>query len=172
MSGHSLFLALRPPAELARYLWPAFDWLPPGDDRVEPERYHLTLCSLGVWPHHPADVICRVQQACATLTAPPFRIVLDELIVSHHALLKPSERIAALDRFQRALGSQLAGAGLLDRALPPFSPHMTASYRTSPRGRFFTLPISWTVLDFVLIESLIGRRTQLDRGGWRLHNAS
>ena len=45
----TLFCALRPPPEVAGELWSDFAWFPPGDDRVEPERQHVTLIGLGAF---------------------------------------------------------------------------------------------------------------------------
>ena len=55
----TLFCALRPPPEVAGELWSDFAWLPPGDDRVEPERQHVTLIGLGAWDNHPEEAIVR-----------------------------------------------------------------------------------------------------------------
>ena len=166
--AHSLFCGLRPPGDLARDLWDEFDWLRPGDDRVEPERFHITLVRLGVWPHHPENVIEQARSVCASLEAAAFRIVLDNLIVGDRVLLKPSEAVPALDRFQQQLAGELAKAGLVRPRGCVFNPHMTASYRTRNRSETFMPPVSWTVREFVLIESLIGRRTQIEQGRWML----
>jgi RNA 2',3'-cyclic 3'-phosphodiesterase len=166
---HSLFCALRPPKDLARDLWEEFDWLGARDDRVEPERFHVTLVRLGAWPHHPDSVIARAQGVCASLDATAFRIVLDNLIVGDRVLLKPSEAVPALDRFQRRLAGELAKAGLVRARGCRFNPHMTASYRTRAHGDVFLPPVSWMVREFVLIESLIGHRRQIERGRWGLH---
>lgn len=168
--SHSLFCALRPPRGLAQYLWEEFAWLQRGDDRVEPERMHVTLAPLGIWPCHPASVVELVLAICASVQASAFRVVFDDLIVSDRVLLKPSEAIPALCRFQKLLLENLAGAGLRAPKGSAFSPHMTTSYRARAAGPSFIVPASWTVRDFVLIESLIGKRKQIERGRWRLAN--
>lgn len=169
-SLHSLFCALRPPPDLAHDLWEQFDWLQPGEDRVEPERFHVTLVPLGAWRHPPEHVIARAREVCASLEASPFRLVFDDLIVGDRILLKSTEAVPALDRFQRQLMGGLADAGLIGRKLRAPRPHMTASYRTRTRGGACLTPVSWRVGDFVLIESLIGKRTQIERGRWRLRD--
>ena len=85
----TLFCALRPPPEVAGELWSDFAWLPPGDDRVEPERQHVTLIGLGAWDNHPEEAIVRARSACALLAAAPFRVVFDELIVDRFMDEKP-----------------------------------------------------------------------------------
>ena len=164
----TLFCALRPPPEVAGELWSDFAWLPPGDDRVEPERQHVTLIGLGAWDNHPEEAIVRARSACALLAAAPFRVVFDELIVARRILLKPSEPVAGLMRFQQRLRGALADVRIAGLGGYRFSPHLTLSYRTRARKPVFVPPVSWVVRDFVLLESLVGRRTQVERGRWTL----
>jgi 2'-5' RNA ligase len=165
---HTLFCALRPPPELASDLWDDFAWLPTGDDRVEPERQHVTLLAIGAWPAHPKAAVRRVRDACAMLAAASFRVVFDHLIVADRILLKPSEAVPALTHFQRRLAGGLADAGLVMPGKYRFDPHLTLSYRTRAREPIFVPPVSWPVRDFVLIESLVGERRQIERGRWTL----
>lgn len=165
---HSLFCALRSPPEATWELWDELDWLEPGDDRVEPERQHVTLVALGAWASPPKAVIARARDVCAALRAAPFRTVFDEMVVAGRILLKPSETVPKLAQFQRQLAIGLSGAGLIRPNGYRFSPHLTLSYRTRARERIFMPPISWTVRDFVLLESLVGERTQIERGRWAL----
>jgi len=171
LSTHCLYCAFRPSLDQARYVWDQIDWLEPDDDRVEPERYHVTLVSLGNWPNSPTGRIERARRVCATLEGPSFRIVLDHLVLADRVLLKPSETIPALDRFQFRLRSVLADAGLVSCRNASFNPHLTVSYRAKPGVPAFVPPVSWLVQDFVLIESLFGQRTQTDRGRWLLGSA-
>lgn len=168
----ALFCALRPPPDLAHEVWEQFDWLAPGDDRVEPGRLHVTLAPVGAWRDMPEAVIARARSVCASTSAAAFRLVLDDLVVADRILLTATEPIPAFDRFQRQLMDGLADAGLIGRRKPPFRPHMTASYRTRSRGGACVIPVSWPAREFVLIESLVGRRTQIERGRWRLRGAS
>lgn len=167
---HSLFCALRPPPAVARDLWAEFGWLRRGDDRVEPERMHVTLAPLGAWRHHPERAIAHARSACARVTASAFRVVFDDLIVGDRILLRPSEPIPALCRFRTRLMRGLAETGLRAPRARTFSPHLTTSYRTVTEARPFLIPVSWVVTEFVLIESLIGERTQIERGRWPLIN--
>lgn len=166
--AHALFCALRPPLEVACELWNELDFLPPGDDRVEPERQHVTLVGIGIWPSHPPEVIARVGSACASLAAGPFRVVFDQLIMADRILLRPSEAVPKLAGFQRQLVTELAAAGLGGLRRYRFSPHLTLSYRSHVLEPAFIPPPSWTVRDFVLIESLVGERRQIERGRWAL----
>jgi 2'-5' RNA ligase len=145
-----------------------FDWLEPGDDRVEPERLHVTLVRIPVWPGDMDDTIARACCACATLQAAPFRVVMDELVVADRVVLKPSEPVRALSRFQFGLRNALADVGLVKRRSKAWGAHLTVSYRTRSERRAFVPPVSWTVRDFVLIESLVGERRQIERGRWAL----
>jgi 2'-5' RNA ligase len=166
---HTLFCALRPPREAACDLWDDLDWLPRGDDRVEPERQHVTLVPLGAWRSPPEEVVARARKVCASLTIAPFRTVFDELIVAGRILLKPSETVRKLAQFQQQLAVALDSAGLIGPNGYRFSPHLTLSYRTRAREQVIVPAVSWTVRDFVLIESLVGERKQIERGRWALH---
>lgn len=166
--GHALFCALRPPLEVACELWSELDFLPPGDDRVEPERQHVTLVRIGIWPSRPREIIARVRSACASFATAPFRVVFDQLIMGDRILLKPSETVPKLAGFQRQLVTELAAAGLIGLLRYRFSPHLTLSYRARVSKPVFIPPVSWTVRDFVLIESLAGERKQIERGRWAL----
>jgi 2'-5' RNA ligase len=166
--GHALFCALRPPLEMACELWNELDFLPPADDRVEPERQHVTLVRIGIGPSHPRESIARVRSACASLAAGPFRVVFDQLIIADRILLKPSETLPKLADFQGQLITELAAAGLGGLRRYRFSPHLTLSYRAHVLEPVFIPPVSWTVRDFVLIESLVGERRQIERGRWAL----
>jgi 2'-5' RNA ligase len=165
---HSLFCALRPPRDLAYYVVNEFNWLRRGDDRVAPDRLHVTLAKLGAWLHHPGDWIGRASAACGCFAANSFRVVFDELVVADHVLLKPSEPLVALDRFQQQLVGKLADAGLVSRRNASFSPHITTSYRSRTSGRAFVPPVSWLAQEFVLIESIVGERRHVEHGRWRL----
>jgi 2'-5' RNA ligase len=151
-------------------VWRQFDWLEPGDDRVEPERLHVSLVLLAAAPRISQHLIERARSACASVTAASFRVVFDDVIVNDGVLLKPTETLAAFDRFQEQLVNALADSGLVSRKRPASGPHMTTSYRTRTRSRPFVPPVSWEVRDFVLVESLVGQRRHIDHGRWPLQS--
>lgn len=167
-----LFCALRPPPEVTADLFEQMDWLEPGDDRVEPERLHVTLAPVASSPRVSASLISRAGEACASLSSAAFRIVFDELIVADRVLLRPGEAIPSLMRFQRDLMNCLADARLVSPKDYKFSPHLTLSYRSRTCRRPFFPPTGWMVRDFVLVESLRGERRQIERGRWPLHARS
>lgn len=83
-------------------------------------------------------------------------MVFDQLCGNgRHVVLRPSEAVPALDALQRRLADALARAGVGGWRGARFRPHVTLAYRAGAALNEWTEPVSWTVRDFVLIESLI-----------------
>ena len=163
-----LFFALRPPAAAAEHIGQSWPWLVPAGRRVAPDRLHVTLNLVGNWPLLPPGLVAVLESVGATVRAPPFRIVFDRLCGNGEvAVLRPSEPVPALDTLQRRLAEALAQAGFgLRRAR--FSPHVTLAHRAGKALNEWTEPVSWTVRDFVLIESRIPLTRHVLRGRWPL----
>ena len=103
------------------------------------------------------------------MTANPFRVICDELSGSERSIvLRPSERIAALHGFQQLLAAALASAVIVTRRHARFSPHLTLVYRSRPNFMAAVDAASWTVTEFLLIESLVGWTEHRVRGRWAL----
>ena len=65
-----------------------------------------------------------------------------------------SEPVPALDALRHRLAEALARAGLGAWRCARFSPHVTLAYRAGRPRNEWAEPVSWTVRDFVLIESI------------------
>lgn len=108
-------------------------------------------------------------QAGDAVVAEPFRIVFDQFVGgSHSVVLRPSEPIPKLERFQRRLAAALASVGVVTRRTTRFSPHLTLAHRSRPGFVTAVDGVSWTVEDFVLIEGLVGWTEHVVHGRWRL----
>jgi 2'-5' RNA ligase len=59
--------------------------------------------------------------------------------------------------FQRQLGDVMRAVGLGRCVDVRFTPHVTLQYVNEPVAEEVVSPISWTVSDFVVIHSLLGR---------------
>jgi RNA 2',3'-cyclic 3'-phosphodiesterase len=75
--------------------------------------------------------------------------------------------------FRFALGKALESVGFAGRTRAPFTPHVTLAYREpADATRRFIEPldeaISWTVQDFVLVHSLLGRTRHIALARWAL----
>jgi 2'-5' RNA ligase len=121
-------------------------------------KFHTTLLPLG----HAPDRIGALIAALESFSAPPFRIVFDRI---ESTLLRPSEPIRGLDRFQRNLVGHLVrhGTGVPGYA---FRPHISLSYGQHSSAMSSIDPVSWRVEEFLLIESHAAQHKL--RGRWRL----
>lgn len=165
---HRLFFALRPPPPAAAYIRDCCAWLGPGK-WVRPQHFHVTLNILDDWPFEPLDLRAAMIEVGDKVAANPFRVILDQLNGTEHSIvLRPSERIAALYSFQEILAAALGRAGIVTRRNARFSPHLTLVYRNRPGFTAAMEAASWTVTEFLLIESLVGWRKHKVRGRWAL----
>ena len=165
---HRLFFALRPPPSAAAYIRESCAWLGPGR-WVRPQHLHVTLNILDDWPFLPSALLAAMIAAGDKVAANPFRVVFDELSGSGRSIvLRPSERIAALNGFQQLLAATLMSAGIATRRDVRFSPHLTLVYRSRPNFTAAMDAASWTVTEFLLIESLVGWTEHKVRGRWTL----
>jgi 2'-5' RNA ligase len=73
-----------------------------------------------------------------------------------------------LKDFGALLRTTLIKAGLRRWLRGRFSPHMTLSYAAEDLTELPVDPVAWTVRDFVLVESLQGLHTHIQRGVWDL----
>ena len=164
-----LFFALRPPPAAAEHIGRSWPWLAPARHRVAADRLHVTLNLIGNWPSLPPGLVDALVSVGDSIGAPPFRIVFDQLCGNGEvALLRPSEAVPALDALRRRLADALARAGLGIRHGARFSPHVTLAHRAGRGLNEWAEPVSWTVRDFVLIESLVPLTRHVLRGRWRL----
>jgi 2'-5' RNA ligase len=141
------------------------------------ERLHITLHHLGDFPNVPEVIVARACAAAASLVVPPFEVTFDRVLSfkgrpGHRPLVLTGETgLNPLIDFQQALGEALGKAlgkaGLrLSRAR--FTPHLTLLY---DEGKFDPRPIehiTWTVRDFVLIHSWLGKTLYVEKGRWPL----
>jgi len=165
---HRLFFALRPPAAAAAYIRHCCAWLGPGK-WVRTDHLHVTLNILDDWPFLPLDLLAAMIAVGDRVAAKPFRVVFDQLNGRARSIvLRPSERIAGLHEFQKRLATALASAGIATRLGAQFSPHLTLVYRGRPNFTAAVDAASWTVTEFLLIESLVGWTEHRVRGRWPL----
>jgi RNA 2',3'-cyclic 3'-phosphodiesterase len=66
------------------------------------------------------------------------------------------------------LGAALKRAGLGAATQGDFQPHVTLAYDKLRLKPFAVEPVSWTVREFVLVHSLLGRTTHIPLGRWPL----
>ncbi|QUP55445.1 RNA 2',3'-cyclic phosphodiesterase [Ralstonia syzygii] len=175
--AHRLFLAVTPDADAARRIAQRVELLRPDVGfKAKPlraERLHVTLHHLGDFVELPAALVTHACEAVAGVALPPFEVTFDQVVSFHGRrdhrpfVLTGGAGLHALIDFQHALGGALERAGL---RVPQtrFVPHITLLY---DRGGFAPKPvepISWTVREFVLIDSWLGKTRYDEKGRWPL----
>jgi RNA 2',3'-cyclic 3'-phosphodiesterase len=147
-----------------------------------PDRYHVTLHHLGNYAGGlPQATVARAIRAASTVRMNAFAVAFDraEDFRGRPLVLRAHEGALALMEFRFALGKALETAGFAGRTRAPFTPHITLAYRDPARDpadvkrRFIerldeTESVSWTVCDFVLVHSLLGRTRHIALARWPL----
>lgn len=138
------------------------------------ERLHVTLFHLGDYVGLPQRVVAAASEAAAAVAFPRFNIVFDRAMsfagISHSQpfVLRGGDGLAALMEFQRALGAEIKKAGLWRKADAHFTPHVTLLYDSRCVTEQIIEPVSWTVTEFVLVHSLLGRTRHIPLARWLL----
>lgn len=173
---HRLFFGLWPEAHAAERLTRLMtqlrhDGIMPGKP-VDHDRLHLTLHHLGDFVDQiPPSLLPAAQAAAATVRMTPFEVVFDRIGgTKGQFLLRSSDGSTALRHFRKTLGDALIKAGLRRRVEPNFAPHVTLSYDFSDEPERAIEPIGWTVREFILVESLLGKHQHLRQGNWPIRS--
>jgi len=142
---------------------------------IAPERLHITLHHLGDHAGVPADVVEAAGRAAVRLACSPFEVVLDRAMSFRMRrdkapfVLRTAEgQDSALMDFQRELGLAMAREGLGHSVDVRFTPHVTLTYAPRELPESPVEPVRWTVREFVLIHSLLGKTQHRVLGRWSL----
>ena len=178
LPAHRVFLAVKPDADTAVRIAALVEKLRPvvgfKGKALRHERLHITLHHLGDFVQlPPEDLVARVRLAAGGLTLPPFDVAFDQVVSFHGRrdhrpfVLLGSEGVVGLMAFQAALGDALLHAGVL---VPRghFKPHVTLLYDRGGFAPKAVEPITWTVREFVLIHSCLGKTRYDELGRWPL----
>ncbi|HEF5783727.1 2'-5' RNA ligase [Burkholderia multivorans] len=174
---HRLFFAVQPDPHTAARIADAARRLSPDATGtghwVDTARLHVTLHSLGEFMHVPPDVIARTRDAAQRVRAEPFDVSFDRIVSfsgrtdDRPWVLTASHVSHELIDLQRQLVEALKRTGFR----PPrtsFTPHVTLRYDRSRRAPHTIEPIAWTVSEFVLIDSWLGKTRHDVIGRWPL----
>lgn len=178
LPAHRVFLAIKPDTATAERIARLIEQLRPvvgfKGKALHPERLHITLHHLGDFVQQPAeDLLARARLAAERLASSPFDVTFDQVVSFHGRrdhrpfVLLGHEGVAGLMAFQQTLGEALQHAGV---PVPRghFKPHVTLLY---DRGGFAPKPVepvTWTVREFVLIHSWLGKTRYDELGRWAL----
>ncbi|AOR66422.1 2'-5' RNA ligase [Burkholderia stabilis] len=171
---HRIFFAAMPdPATAARIAGMAESLQSGKGGVLRTERLHVTLCSLGDFAYVPDATIARARAAAERIDARSFGVTFDQLLsfngrLGHRPLVLAGQAgLEALIDFQQRLRDAFGKAGLrVSRAR--FTPHVTLLYGERRPDQYKIDPITWTVREFVLIHSWLGRTHYDVIGRWPL----
>lgn len=175
---HNVFFGIRPPAAAAVHIRCV------GGDLVRsrrlvtkllpPERLHVSLFAIGGFSGTcPPAVIDAAKAVASNVSMAPFTVVFDRVASfaggsgMRALVLTGDEGVAGLVRFQQVLSLAMKKAGLGLRQKERFTPHVTMMY-ADHKCDFAIEPISWTVDEFVLVDSLWGQSRHVQLGRWPL----
>ena len=96
-----------------------------------------------------------------------FHVKFDRIIESRVVALSSRKRLQRAEEFQQQLVQFLQRGGFTSFSSPP-KPHVTLRYGRDGMGNEMIPSIGWKVDEVLLIESLVGRATHIERGRWQL----
>jgi 2'-5' RNA ligase len=142
---------------------------------LETGRFHITLHHLGDYAGGLSEsLVAQGREAGAALGTAPFEITFDRATSfagkpgKLPLVLRGGNGLDALTAFQHSLGTAMAKTGLARRVETNFTPHVTLSYGDRRIVEQPIEPISWTVREFVLVHSLLGKTRHIPLGRWPL----
>jgi 2'-5' RNA ligase len=139
---------------------------------ILPEHFHVTLFHLGDWGAFPGEVVRLAKEAAAQVETAPFDVAFARAeSFRNRTGVYPFVLTGGVTPWQAlhaALGSALKRVGLGAATRGEFRPHVTLAYDKVRIKPFIIEPISWTVRDFVLVHSLLGKTTHDHLGRWPL----
>jgi 2'-5' RNA ligase len=136
------------------------------------DRLHITLHHLGDYVGLPNDRVAQGKLAGEALRTTPFAVGFDRAVSfanrpgNNPFTLQGGEGVGDLIAFQKALGLEMAKAGL--KPDKQFLPHITLLYDGEVVPAQAVEPIRWTVDRFVLVQSKLGQTQHIVLQAWDL----
>jgi 2'-5' RNA ligase len=139
---------------------------------LAPDRYHISLFSFGEHNGLPPRLVSEVMKAAAAIEASPFDVAFDRAVSFYGGKQRPlvlcgGDGLAKLVALQRFVDVAMQKARL-GRAKQQFVPHVTLLYDENGIEEQPIERIGWTVTEFVLVHSLLGRGQYNILGRWPL----
>ena len=163
MPRRPLYLMAKPPPEVRDLIWAR-----PWTDKARPaELLHVTLLPFVDLADAPVTFLPTLINVLDGFENDMFRVVFDQIVAHRHVTLRGSERMAGVRSFQRRLTDHLRAHGFAYLGQPP-TPHLTLRYAADGLGDEMIDPISWTVEEVSLIESVVREARHDEHARWRL----
>ncbi len=138
------------------------------------DQFHITLHYLGAHAGVPQGIVAKASETAAAIRMAPFEVVFDCAMSfsgkssSRPLVLCSSKKLPALAAFQQKLSAEIRKAGLHQWVQPSFVPHVTLLYDGRRVPSQAIEPVGWTVREFVLVHSLLGRGQHRPLARWPL----
>lgn len=137
-------------------------------------RFHSSLYGFDSCDVTSATVVAKARQAAAIVTARPFRVSFD-CATSFSGkdgrcplVLMGEDGVIGLTMLYSSLCTAMRTMGFPLKAHSSFTPHVTLLYDARRIDEQPIEPICWTVREFVLVFSLIGRTKHVPLERWQL----
>jgi 2'-5' RNA ligase len=176
---HRIFFACLPDAETAARIHALAETLKRAHkmeaNLILPEHLHVTLFHLGDWVALPEPIVELARSAAAQVRVAPFDVAFGRAESFRNRtgifpfVLTGDRDAAAWRPLVTPLAEALKRTGLGSATRGEFQPHVTLTYdevRAKPAP--VAPPITWSVRDFVLIHSELGKTTHHHLGHWPL----
>jgi 2'-5' RNA ligase len=173
-----LFFAIVPDDALAawieRYAWRWRARLDLAGTPIPARCLHISLYGLGEYEVLPDTLVEHACRAADAVACAPFDIRFDRCgeFGGGALVLYGRDKMPALLEFRSRLGAAMRGEPRLARYMRrrPYAPHVTILYRRDAHAfeEQSIEPIGWTVREFVLVQSLVGRTRHIRLGRWLL----
>lgn len=139
---------------------------------ILPGHLHVTLFHLGDWAALPQEIVDLAKAAASQVAAEPFDAAFARAESFRNSTgVYPfvlTGDVAPWRALHAALGAALKKAGLGGATQGEFKPHVTLTYDRLRIKPLKMEPLIWTVRDFVLVHSQLGRTTHNHLGRWQL----
>lgn len=140
-------------------------------DRMPPqsglERLHATLLALGDLAELPEGHLPAVLEAMDGFHADAFHMYFDYIVEGEVVALRSRKKQRGADAFRKHLVRFLQERDF-HAFVVPGKAHVTLRYDRDGKGDEPIQPIDWRVDEVLLIESLGGKSTHVERGRWQL----
>lgn len=138
------------------------------------DRFHVTLIHIGDFAGLPQAVVADSLRVGEDTAAAPFDVTFDRAASFSGApqrkpfVLQGGAGLDDLQTFRRSLWDRLIRAGVKPLSRIEFNPHVTLLYDPASIAEHPVEPVRWTVDEFLLIHSELGRTKYNILGRWPL----
>jgi RNA 2',3'-cyclic 3'-phosphodiesterase len=143
---------------------------------ILPEHLHVTLFHLGDWAALPDEIVTIASGAASQVSVPAFEVSFTRAESFRNRtgifpfVLTGDKAATAWRPLHTALANALKDAGLGGATRGDFQPHITLTYDPIRLKPTAIEPITWTVGNFALVHSELGKTTHHHLGRWPLRD--